>query len=97
MTLDLTDDEKFALVQLLRRTIDEDRFPMSPRLVPLKAILAKMEPPNLGSPLPPSKVGLTKAFGDRDMFGSLEQPSLDRAITAAEGYGSCAVRFSMHA
>ena len=40
MTLDLTDDEKLALTALLRRIIDEDRYPLSPRLAPLKAILA---------------------------------------------------------
>jgi hypothetical protein len=39
MTLDLTDDETAALTQLLRRTIDEDRYPLSPRLAPLRAIL----------------------------------------------------------
>ena len=76
MTLDLTDDETHA------------RYPFSPTLAPLKAILAKLGPPEpRPEPLPPSTVGLTKAFGDRDMFGSLEQPSLDRAVTAAEGYG----------
>ena len=45
MTLDLTDDETVALVALLRRAIDEDRYPLSPRLAPLKAILAKLDPP----------------------------------------------------
>jgi hypothetical protein len=29
----------------LRRTIDDDRYPMSPRLAPLKTILAKLDPP----------------------------------------------------
>jgi hypothetical protein len=40
MTLDLTDDEERALVQFLGRTIDEARYPLSPRLGSLKAILA---------------------------------------------------------
>lgn len=31
MTLDLTDDEGTALVQLLHRTIDEHRYPLSAR------------------------------------------------------------------
>jgi hypothetical protein len=35
MTFDLTDAETAALAQLLRRTIDEDRYPLSPRLLPL--------------------------------------------------------------
>jgi hypothetical protein len=34
MLLDLTDDETHALAQLLQRTIDEDRYPMLPRLAP---------------------------------------------------------------
>jgi hypothetical protein len=36
MTLELTDDETAALLQLLRRTIHEYRYPLSPRLAPLK-------------------------------------------------------------
>jgi hypothetical protein len=42
LTLDLNDDEAAALARLLRRTIDDDRYPMSPRLAPLRAILAKL-------------------------------------------------------
>ena len=42
--LDLTDDERRALIALLRRTLDDARFPLSPRLDPLKAILAKLDP-----------------------------------------------------
>jgi hypothetical protein len=45
MNLDLTDDEERALVQLLRRAMDEERYFLSPRLDPLKAILAKLDPP----------------------------------------------------
>jgi hypothetical protein len=43
--LDLTDDERAALVRLIRRALDETRYPLSPQLDPLKAILAKLEPP----------------------------------------------------
>jgi hypothetical protein len=54
MTLDLTEEEAAALAQLLRRAINEDRYPLSPRLAPLKAILAKVDPPQPPSePLPP--------------------------------------------
>jgi hypothetical protein len=53
MTLDLTDDETAALARLLRHTIDEARYPLSPRLAPLKAILAKLEPPEPRPELPP--------------------------------------------
>jgi hypothetical protein len=31
-TPDLTDEETEALVRLLRKTIDEDRYPLSPRI-----------------------------------------------------------------
>jgi hypothetical protein len=41
-TIDLTDDELAEVIAALRRTIREDKFPMSPRLDPLKAVLAKL-------------------------------------------------------
>jgi hypothetical protein len=41
-----TDDGKSALVALLKRTIDADRYPFSPRICTLRGILAKLEPPN---------------------------------------------------
>jgi hypothetical protein len=45
MTLELTDDEARSLAILLRGTITDDPYPLSPRLAPLKAILAKLHPP----------------------------------------------------
>ena len=53
MQFDLSDDEVRLLIRLLRRAIDEDRYPMAPRLAPLKAILAKLDPPKPAEPLPP--------------------------------------------
>jgi hypothetical protein len=53
MTLDLSDDETAALARLLRRTIDESRYPLSPQLAPLKAILAKLDPEQPPPALPP--------------------------------------------
>ena len=41
MQLDLTDEETFALLNLLVDTIEADRNPMSPRIRLLRAILAK--------------------------------------------------------
>jgi len=38
MTLDLTDDEKAALLRELDQIITDDRYPLSPRIVMLKAI-----------------------------------------------------------
>ena len=59
MTLDLTDDEKLALAAELKRTIAEDRYPLSPRIRTLEAILAKIEPQSTvtRAPLPASKSG----------------------------------------
>jgi hypothetical protein len=51
-TLDLTDEERAALVRFLRDGIDRDRFPLSPRLVPIRTILDKLDPP---APRPPPR------------------------------------------
>ena len=52
----LTDDEKTALAALLKRTIADDRYPLSPRIGTLRGILAKLEPPKpTPAPLPPLK------------------------------------------
>jgi hypothetical protein len=42
MPLDLDDNERAALVELLSNTINRDRFPLSPRVKPLRGILAKL-------------------------------------------------------
>ncbi len=44
MKLDLTDEETAALARLLSETIDADRYPLSPRIQLLKAILGKIRP-----------------------------------------------------
>jgi hypothetical protein len=52
----LTQDEKTALTALLRRTIADDRYPLSPRIGTLRGILAKLEPAKQARPpLPPLK------------------------------------------
>ena len=52
----LTEEEKLALVALVRRTIDADRYPLSPRIRELRGILAKLEGPRPApAPLPPLK------------------------------------------
>jgi hypothetical protein len=56
MHLDLTDEEIAALARLLTNTIDADRYPLSPRVQTLKAILAKIRPEPVREPLPPPKV-----------------------------------------
>jgi hypothetical protein len=42
VALDLTDDDKAALIALLRATIDRDRFPLSPRIKLLRGIIEKL-------------------------------------------------------
>jgi hypothetical protein len=53
--LDLSDLESDALATLLRRTIDDDRFPLSPRIRTLNGILGKIRPGPVREPLPPIK------------------------------------------
>jgi len=43
-TIDLSDDEIAALISAVRQTINEARFPHSPRLAALKSVLDKLEP-----------------------------------------------------
>ena len=54
--LDLTDEETDVLAKLLSRTIDDDGYPLSPRIQTLKTILAKLRPEPVRKPLPPPKV-----------------------------------------
>jgi hypothetical protein len=53
MNIDLSDDETAALERLLSETINGDRYPLSPRILILKAILAKIRPEPVRKPLPP--------------------------------------------
>jgi hypothetical protein len=54
--LQLSGEEKLALVEGLKRLIDEDRYPLSPRVQMLSAILARLQPPKpVPAPLPPRK------------------------------------------
>jgi hypothetical protein len=56
MSLDLTDDEAAALTQELHEIVENDRYPFSPRIRALRAILAKLRPEPVRIPLPPPKV-----------------------------------------
>jgi hypothetical protein len=40
--INLTDEEHAAVAKALRKLIDDDKFPLSPRLRPLKSALAKL-------------------------------------------------------
>ena len=42
-TIDLPADELAAVTATIRRAIEDDKFPLSPRLDPLRAALARLE------------------------------------------------------
>jgi hypothetical protein len=57
---DLTDDNRADLARLLREAIEADRYPLSPRVRRLKALLAKLDPasaPAVAPLLPPKPPG----------------------------------------
>jgi hypothetical protein len=43
-TIDLSDAEHAAVTALIRRAVEEDRFPRALRFDPLRAALAKLDP-----------------------------------------------------
>jgi hypothetical protein len=49
-TFDFSDDEHAAVTAALRQIAD-DKFPLSPRLAPLKSALAKLDPASAPKPL----------------------------------------------
>ena len=55
LLMTLSDPETDALTRLLSNTIDNDKYPLSPRIQTLKAILAKIRPGPVREPLPPIK------------------------------------------
>ncbi len=54
MIPNLTDKERANLVRFLREALKADRYPLSPRMRRLKALLAKLAPPP-PRPKPPPK------------------------------------------
>jgi hypothetical protein len=55
MPLELNDEENEALVWLLTKAIDDDRYPLSSRIGVLKEILGKLRPEPVREPLPPRR------------------------------------------
>jgi hypothetical protein len=55
MQLDLTDEQAAALIRELDQIINNDRYPLSPRIMTLKAIRSKLRPEPIRKPLPPIK------------------------------------------
>jgi hypothetical protein len=56
MHLDLSDEEEAALTQELHYIVESDRYPLSPRIRTLRAILAKLRRGPVRAPSPPPKV-----------------------------------------
>jgi hypothetical protein len=56
MNLELNDKQTTALIALLKRTIADDPYPLSPRVQTSQAILAKLQPEPVRAPLPPRNV-----------------------------------------
>lgn len=56
MHLEKSDDEAAALTQELHDIVENDRYPFSPRIRTLRAILAKLRPEPVREPLPPPKI-----------------------------------------
>jgi hypothetical protein len=51
--LDLSDEEAAVLIKELADITGNDRYPFSPRIQTLRAILAKLKPEPVREPLPP--------------------------------------------
>jgi len=62
--LELSDAEAETLTQELAGIVDSARYPLSPRIQTLRAILAKLRPEPVREPLPPPKLGMS--YQDRD-------------------------------
>jgi len=56
MHLDLSDEETAALTQELHDIVESDKYPFSPRIRALRAVLNKLRPEPAREPLPPRKV-----------------------------------------
>jgi len=55
MNLDLTDEQTEALIRELSQIVQNDRYPLSPRIVALKEILRQLRPEPAREPLPPRR------------------------------------------
>jgi hypothetical protein len=65
MHLDLSDEETAALIRELHDIIEGDRYPLSPRIRTLRAIIAKLRPELAREPLPPPKIYAPPRAGGR--------------------------------
>ena len=66
-TPNLSDADRAELARILRRAIDADRFPLSPRVQGWKELLARLapEPPAAAEPYSPPKAWVNSTIGQR--------------------------------
>ena len=89
MNLNLTDDEALALIRLLRDAIDDDRYPLSPRILTLSASLRSSIRSRSANPRRPEGVCATasnsgqKASGESDLV-EMSDAGARRAFTKAQ-------------
>jgi hypothetical protein len=67
-TFELSDDEHAALLSYLRQQLDAERYPLSPALRPIRAVLAKLEPPK-----PAGRTIATPEAAGRAKLGAIEK------------------------
>jgi hypothetical protein len=77
MPLKLTDEETFALLNLLVETIKADKLPLSPRVQILRAILAKFGP-MAPAPPPPARPPTPKERDPR-IYGKIIRCGVSKA------------------
>jgi hypothetical protein len=56
MILELTDEQTEALIWELSQIVQNDRYPLSPRIVALKEIVGQLRPEPEREPPPPPKI-----------------------------------------
>ena len=75
MNLELTDVQAEALTRELSNIIQNDRYPLSPRIVALKEIPGQLRPEPIREPLPRDDITSCRARGD--MHGDEVSPHFD--------------------
>ena len=91
--LDLTEEETAALARLLSRTIDDDRYPLSPRIQTLKAVLAKIRPEHF---LPAYERAFTEHAQEiATIAGKTEAPDFENTVIALEKSGPALSRIDL--
>jgi hypothetical protein len=87
MYLELTDEQAEALIRGLRKLIDGDRYPLSPRIAVRRGILAKLRPEPVREPLPPLKT-YAPPRGQAQPGGAEVRCQLLKPACSEEGAGS---------